>query len=75
MNFIAILKAFKTLVDLLKSAWEWLSDTRTQGQIGKIEELAAKRNDLLKRMEAARVAKDFVLYEKLFDEYARLKNE
>lgn len=75
MNFIAILKAFTTLVDLLKSAWEWFSDTKTQGQIGKIEDLAQRRSDILKRMEAARIAKDFVLYEKLFDEYSRLKNE
>lgn len=75
MNILAALKSIASIIDVFKKAWVQFKEWRKRGQIGKIEELAQKRNRLLAEMQSALDKKDFVLYEKLFGEYSGLKNE
>lgn len=75
MNILAALKSIASIFKLIKEAWGRITEARRVSRIGKIEQLAEKRNKLLSDMQTALDKKDFVLYEKLFDEYSGLKNE
>ena len=75
MNILAALKSIASIFNLIKEAWGRITEARRVSRIGKIEQLAEKRNKLLSDMQTALDQKDFVLYEKLFDEHTRLMNE
>lgn len=71
---LATLRAIASVVEFIRLIWEWLKKSKVDGAKDEISKLAEKRKDLLEQMEKARVKRDFVLYERLFDEYSQLQS-
>lgn len=67
----------QVLIELSKSLGSFLiklfKNKGLKDKQDEISKLAEKRKDLLRRMEEARLKRDFVLYERLFDEYSQLQ--
>lgn len=68
----------QVLIELSKGLGSFLiklfKNKGLKGKQDEIAKLAKKRKDLLRRMEEARIKRDFVLYDALFDEYSQLQS-